>query len=82
MLTELDRLLESTAVFVANGNKVYRGRPHGPEVIFSLDITGEVVMTTYAKISSVIDESWLASNAGWFDDTGKHVISLCSFKKT
>ncbi|KAI8773703.1 uncharacterized protein LOC106065087 isoform X1 [Biomphalaria glabrata] len=64
MLTELDRLLESTAVFVANGNKVYRGRPHGPEVIFSLDITGEVVMTTYAKISSVIDESWLASNAG------------------
>ncbi|KAK0069574.1 protein jagged-1b [Biomphalaria pfeifferi] len=64
MLTELDRLLESTAVFAANGNKVYRGRPHGPEVIFSIDITGEVVMTTYSKISSVIDESWLASNAG------------------
>ncbi|CAL1544746.1 unnamed protein product [Lymnaea stagnalis] len=64
MLTQLDRFLTTTSTFSINNNRVYRGYPHGPDVIFSLDVTGDVATATYPRMSVIIAESWATQNSG------------------
>ncbi|XP_059175611.1 uncharacterized protein LOC131955496 [Physella acuta] len=62
LVTKLDQDMTTTLAFGAN--RVYKGRPYGPEVVFDLDIMSVVETESFGVIGQVIDDVWLNRNTG------------------
>lgn len=64
MIVQINGRLNTTEVFRVSGNHVYQGTILGPEVIFTLDIVGEVTTEDYTQLEEAITVTWLQKNPG------------------
>lgn len=78
LLTEMDLQINSTTEFNLNNNHVYRDTVFGPDVVFDLDIAGEVVSDMYGQIAEAVTAVWTQTNPGETKNCGQKTSVLYS----
>lgn len=64
MLAQINRQLKVTREFSVNNNHVYQGQIIGPDVVFDLDLIGDVSVQTFQQIGDIITATWMKKNPG------------------